>query len=89
MLPQALIAGRPVVSYDIDGAREVVIPNETGFLLLPKSIDPLAESLITLAQDGPLRQRLGAEGRHRFTDMFRHQAMTIRVRELYRQLLER
>ena len=26
VLPQALIAGKPVVSYNIDGAREVVIP---------------------------------------------------------------
>ena len=30
VLPQALIAGKPVVSYDIDGAREVVITDETG-----------------------------------------------------------
>jgi glycosyltransferase involved in cell wall biosynthesis len=28
-LPQALIAARPVISYDVDGAREVVIPGET------------------------------------------------------------
>ena len=33
VLPQALIAGKPVVSYDVDGAREVVIPGETGYLL--------------------------------------------------------
>ena len=26
VLPQALIAGKPVISYDVDGAREVVIP---------------------------------------------------------------
>ena len=26
VLPQALIVGRPVVSYDVDGAREVVLP---------------------------------------------------------------
>jgi glycosyltransferase involved in cell wall biosynthesis len=30
-LPQALIAGKPVVSYDVDGAREVAITAETGF----------------------------------------------------------
>ena len=32
VLPQALLVGRPVISYDIDGAREVVLP-ETGILL--------------------------------------------------------
>ena len=36
VLPQALIAQKPVISYDIDGAREVVINNETGFLIKPK-----------------------------------------------------
>ncbi len=35
-LPQALIARKPVISYDVDGAREVVLPNETGFLCRPK-----------------------------------------------------
>ncbi len=35
VLPQALIAGKPVVSYDVDGAREVVITDETGILLPP------------------------------------------------------
>ncbi len=32
-LPQALITGKPVISYDVDGAREVVIPDQTGYLL--------------------------------------------------------
>ena len=36
VLPQALIAGRPAVSYDIDGAREVVITGQTGVLVTPR-----------------------------------------------------
>ena len=42
VLPQALIAGKPVVSYDVDGAREVVIPGETGFLVPPRDIPALS-----------------------------------------------
>ncbi len=38
VLPQALLVGRPVISYDVDGAREVVLP-ETGILLPPRSIE--------------------------------------------------
>ena len=34
-LPQALAAGKPVVAYDCDGAREVCLENETGFLCAP------------------------------------------------------
>ena len=86
-LPQGLIAGKPVVSYDVDGAREVAIPGETGCLLPPKSIGPLAEALIELAGDAALRERLGREGRARFTDQFRYERMTEQLRALYERLL--
>lgn len=86
-LPQALIAGRPVVSYDVDGAREVVISDETGYLVPPKSVVEMAEALVRLASDPGLRERLGSEGRRRFTDVFRHERMAAQVRGLYDKLL--
>lgn len=86
-LPQALIAGKPVVSYDVDGAREVTLDGQTGFLLPPRSIEPLAEALIRLAGDAALRERLGCAGRERFTEQFRHEHMTRQLRGLYEQLL--
>lgn len=86
-LPQALIAGKPVVSYDVDGAREVVLPGQTGFLVPPRSVEPLADALIQLAQDAALRERFGQTGRDRFTDRFRHQSMTRQLRQIYEQLL--
>jgi glycosyltransferase involved in cell wall biosynthesis len=87
VLPQALIAGKPVISYDVDGAREVVINNETGLLLPPESIDELAAAVIALAADPALRDRLGSEGRRRFTDRFRHEQMTRQLRQLYERIL--
>ena len=87
VLPQALIAGRPVVSYDIDGAREVVLPGETGYLVPPANIAGLAQAIMEFAADPSLRQRMGAEGRRRFTDVFRHERMTAQLRELYQRLL--
>lgn len=86
-LPQALIAGKPVISYDIDGAREVAIPGETGYLLPPKSVEELAEAILELSADPRLRQRLGQGGAVRFTERFRHQTMTAQIRELYLRLL--
>lgn len=87
-LPQALLAGKPVVSYDIDGAREVVIPNETGFLIPPRSVEPLAAALHQLVASEALRVRLGSCGRERFAEQFRHEHMTSQLRELYVRLLE-
>jgi glycosyltransferase involved in cell wall biosynthesis len=86
-LPQALIAGRPVISYDIDGAREVTISGETGFLVPPGDIDSLAEAIRTIVDNGQLRHQMGREGQRRFTDQFRHQSMTRRIRQVYEQIL--
>ena len=85
-LPQGLISGKPVVSYDIDGAREVVIPDVTGYLIPPRRTDLLGEALSRLAQDASLRTRLGGEGSRRFTERFRHEFMTAEIRKLYARL---
>jgi glycosyltransferase involved in cell wall biosynthesis len=87
VLPQALIAGKPVISYDVDGAREVVVDGETGRLLPPRSVDELAAAILQLARDPGLRHRFGVEGRARFTDRFRHEQMTRQLRALYERLL--
>jgi glycosyltransferase involved in cell wall biosynthesis len=87
VLPQALIAGKPVVSYDVDGAREVVLPGVTGLLVPPQDVAGLSSALSRLAADPTLRERLGAEGQRRFTDVFRHERMTASLHTLYEQLL--
>lgn len=89
VLPQGLIAGKPVVSYDVDGAREVVVSGETGYLLPPQSVEDLAHALTILAADPGLRESFGKTGRERFTDQFRHQTMTRRIREVYAAVLGR
>jgi glycosyltransferase involved in cell wall biosynthesis len=88
VLPQALIAGKPVISYDVDGAREVVIPGRTGYLAPPRSVDELADAVIELADAPGLRSRMGTEGRRSFTDTFRHERMTAELRDLYTRLLQ-
>ena len=87
-LPQALITGKPVVSFDIDGAREVAINDETGFLIPAEDTAGLAKALGALVVDPMLRERLGSAGRERFTEQFRHQRMTAQLRLLYQQLLD-
>lgn len=86
-LPQALIAGLPVISYDVDGAREVVLTDKTGILLPAKSVSLLADAIVKLAGAPQLRDRLGQGGAKLFTDQFRHEVMTARIRSLYCELL--
>ena len=83
MLLQALIAGKPVVSYDIDGAREVVLPGETGYLVPPKSIEQFVEAIGRLAADPAVREQMGATGRRLFADQFRQERMVDELHRLY------
>ena len=86
-LPQALLVGRPVVSYDVYGARDVVIAGETGVLVRPGDVPGLAKALVELARDAARRAQFGAEGRRRFANVFRHENATRQIREIYKQLL--
>lgn len=88
VLPQGLVSGKPVVSFDVGGAREVVIPDETGFLVPRDDVEELTSALKQLISDPSLRARLGQEGRARFIDQFRHQSMTAAIRSVYRKVLE-
>jgi glycosyltransferase involved in cell wall biosynthesis len=87
VLPQALLVGRPVISYDVDGAREVVLP-ETGILLAPRDLPGLTRAILRLAADPAARAAMGLEGRRRFAHQFRHETMTEQLRSLYNRLLE-
>ncbi len=86
VLPQSLLVGRPVISYDIDGAREVVLP-ETGILLAPRDLAGLSQAVLRLAADPAHRDALGQEGRRQFAHQFRHETMTDQLRALYERLL--
>ncbi|PQO29216.1 glycosyltransferase family 1 protein [Blastopirellula marina] len=88
-LPQALLSGKPAVSFDIDGAREVVSTMETGFLLPPGDTAQFTSALIQLCDDPTLREKLGEEGRRRCSQVFPHQVMTRRLREIYQEVLRR
>ena len=62
---------------------------ETGFLLPPRSVDALADAIVTLAGDPQMRERFGQTGRAKFMDQFRHQTMSMRLREIYEQVIAR
>jgi len=47
-LPQALAAAKPVVAYDFDGADEVCLENETGFLVRTGDIATVANGCSSL-----------------------------------------
>jgi glycosyltransferase involved in cell wall biosynthesis len=62
---EAMFSGLPVVATDIRGPREQVVQGETGLLVPPATVAPLAEALRRLAADPAARARMGQAGRGR------------------------
>lgn len=85
-LPQAMLAGKPAVSYDVDGAREVV-DAETGILLPPKDVAGLALAVETLAASPQLRDRLGRAGRERCRESFDWRTMVEKIEAVYDRII--
>ncbi|MCP5109415.1 MAG: glycosyltransferase family 4 protein [bacterium] len=86
-LPQALLAAKPVVSYDVDGAAEVIVHEDTGLLIRPRDVASLRAAIRRLVNDPQFRGRLGRQGRRHCATRFDHRFMTNRVRELYQRIL--
>jgi glycosyltransferase involved in cell wall biosynthesis len=89
VLPQALAMGKPCVSFDIDGAPEVVIPEKTGYLVRPGDAAGLASAVSRLVQDPQLRARMAEAGRRRVDPDFRAETMVQRIAGVYDTLLHR
>lgn len=88
VLPQGLLVGRPVISYDVDGAKEVVLP-ETGYLLKTRDLPALTDAILALAADPTKRKTMGEAGRTKFAHQFRHETMSDELHSLYERLLRR
>jgi glycosyltransferase involved in cell wall biosynthesis len=85
-LPQAMLCGRPAISFDVDGAKEVVNEN-TGRLIEPKNIEQLTKVCAELIEDEDLRKKLGENGRNSVKEKFAPDTMVDTIEAVYRKLL--
>ncbi len=86
-LPQALAGGKPVVSYDFDGADEVCLHGETGFLVRVGDVLAATNFLLTLAQNPAMRIRFGLRGQQFVAEHFPVERMVDNLLQLYYRLL--
>lgn len=89
-LPKALLeacaSGRPIITTDVPGCRDVVREGENGLLVPVREAIALAAAMRTLEADGALRQRLGAVGRERAVREFSEPRIVQRTMDLYADL---
>jgi glycosyltransferase involved in cell wall biosynthesis len=85
-LTQALAAGKPVVAYDCDGAGEVCLSGETGFLVTLGDRASLISAVSDLVKTPELGARLGQRGRALIRAGFSVERMVDDLHQLYQKL---
>ena len=70
VIMEAMATGLPVISTNIAGIPEMVVQNETGFLVQPADPIALAKAIEAVIDDRLLAQRLGEAGHQRARELF-------------------
>jgi glycosyltransferase involved in cell wall biosynthesis len=81
---EAMATGLPVVSTNIGGIPEMVIENETGFLVQPSDAAAMADAIEMVISNSALAQKTGGSGYERAKKLF---SIQTNVRELCALLL--
>lgn len=86
-LPKSLLeaagCGRPIITCDVPGCREIVRDGYNGILVPMKDSTALAKAIKTLANDKALRLTMGANGRKRIETEFSEKIINAQVMALY------
>lgn len=86
VLIEAAACGRPLVTTDAAGCREIVRHGENGLLVPPKDAAALARAIGELLDDPVLRARMGASGRARAEAEYGTPNVVRQTLEVYDQL---
>ncbi len=84
VIPQAFLLSKPVISYDIDGAKDIVDNGLNGYLVKSHTIIDVAESILSLAQHPEYAREMGARGYLKAIDIFPAEKMVNDLDNLYK-----
>lgn len=90
-LPKSLLeaasCGRPIVTTDVPGCREIVRDGDNGILVQARNYLALADALAKLLADPELRLQMGLRGRKRVMNEFSQEIIVKHVLAIYRKAL--
>ena len=88
-LLEAQATGLPIVSYACEcGPRDIIEDGKTGLLIEElQDKNKLAEGIIKLIEDEPLRRSMGAAARER-AKLFNPEAVMTRWKDLFTEVIE-
>ena len=85
-LLEAMAVGRPLVTTDVPGCRNVVRDEENGFIVPPRSSVELAAAIARLINDESMRVSMGQASRELAVRKFDERRVISQTLDVYRQL---
>ena len=85
---EAMASSLPVVATDVGSVREMVLHNETGFLVAPEDPAGLRSAIQAILLDESLARDLGCRGRERVEEMFGFDTQVDGYLNLFRDLVQ-
>ncbi|EUJ31574.1 glycosyltransferase [Listeria cornellensis] len=82
---EAAAANVPVITTNVTGAKDAIIPNETGLLVEAGHIAAMKKALMTLLEDNELAEKLSGNGRMRVGREFRSEIIWQQLDKVYRE----
>jgi glycosyltransferase involved in cell wall biosynthesis len=82
-LLEAAAMGKPLITTDAVGCREVVDDGVTGILVPVKNAEALAQAMVKLSQNPEIRTRMGKAGREKMQREFDEQIVIERILQVY------
>lgn len=86
ILIEAAACGRPIVTTDMPGCREIVKTGVNGMLFPARDITALADAIEVLLNDTKLRKEMGRNGREMVEKEFSQQKVIAETMSLYQEL---
>ncbi len=80
--------GKPIVSTDVDGLRDILVDEENALVVPPRQPEALARAILRVLDEPPLFERLSRESRA-CSERFDIQIFVDKMSRLYEQLVER
>lgn len=83
---EAMSASRAIVATDVGGSAEAILDGETGLVVAPREVEPLAEALSSLLAAPETRARLGGRALERYREAFTLEQMIEGTLAVYREV---
>lgn len=88
VIPQAGAVGKPVVTFALDGAPEVIRDGVSGYLAPPQDTTTLAQRVIDLLGSETDRLRMGLAGQRFARENYSAELMVNRINAVYERLIK-